>query len=88
MPGFDISPRPPWKGPDMKPKDLEKAFYAFVYGHSPSTSKMARSVLAIRSHWGTVSRKRKSYLIKSLDWNQTKASVENDRQQLSVSMSI
>lgn len=81
-----VSSRPPWKGPDMKPKDLEKAFYAFIYGHNPASSKMSKSLLSICSRWGMTSRKRSPYLTKSLDWNQTNSFIKSDRQKFLNSM--
>ncbi|CAI9734018.1 epithelial cell-transforming sequence 2 oncogene-like isoform X2 [Octopus vulgaris] len=69
--GSLYSIRPAWKGPDFKPKDLEKSFYAFVYGaeqniQSTTNYKTTQPYATIYNKW-RINTKENSYVKSSLN---------------------
>ncbi|KAL5011047.1 hypothetical protein ScPMuIL_013352 [Solemya velum] len=63
-----LSSRPPWQGPDKKPKDLKKSFHAFVHDVNPNDPNMPKSTLIIHNRWGIVKKRHEAALSRSVDF--------------------
>ncbi|XP_041351250.1 epithelial cell-transforming sequence 2 oncogene-like [Gigantopelta aegis] len=44
--------RPPWKGPDNKPKDLDKSHFAFLHDLNVNDPLLPKSALVLHNKWG------------------------------------
>ena len=52
-----LTSRPPWVGPDYKPKDLDKNMYAFLHDFNPNEPNMPKSALLFHNRWGILKKK-------------------------------
>ena len=52
-----LTSRPPWNGPDYRPKDLDKNMYAFLHDYNPNDPKVPKSAILFHNRWGILKKK-------------------------------
>ena len=52
-----LKTRPPWQGPDFKPKDLDMAEKAFRYGFNPNDPELPPNYLKYFDEFGVTKKK-------------------------------
>lgn len=61
--------RPPWQGPDWKPKDLEQSNRAVAHGSNPNEPVRPKSDEVMHNRWGILkSRYNEAVTVRSLDF--------------------
>ena len=56
--------RPPWKAPDVKPKDLDRSHFAFLHDLNVNDPLLPKTALVLHNKWGIT----KHEVSKSLDF--------------------
>ncbi|KAJ8315773.1 hypothetical protein KUTeg_007923 [Tegillarca granosa] len=61
--------RPPWCGPDFKPKDLDLSYRALIHGYNPNDPNIPPSELVLHNKWGIPRRQHEQAVTRSLDFD-------------------
>lgn len=61
--------RPPWQGPDFRPKDLEQSTRALSHGSNPNEPVRPKSDLVMHNKWGILKTQHDAAVVtRSLDF--------------------